>query len=266
MFSSIPKILRYFIFLLLVVFVLATLQLKGHAELLYKVAVIVPEPIAAPVRSLSLSLRKGIGSIFSIRSLYVENGVLKTRVSTLEQQVAMLEGAETENQTLKATLGFVSRPPVALVPCTVLARDPEGITQTLLLSCGAEQGVTVGQGVVSSGYLIGKVLITTKTTATVRLITAPTTVVDVRIGTRQLSGVLKGSFGSGLLLDFIPEQSEVAKGDIVTTAGINDRIPPNILVGSISEVVKQSGALFLKLTVSSPVDLRDIRYVHVLKP
>ena len=57
-----------------------------------------------------------------------------------------------------------------------------------------------------------------------------------------------------------------ATAGLVTTAGVNARIPPDVLVGSVAHVEKKAGALFSEITVTSPVDLRDIRFVHVLEP
>jgi rod shape-determining protein MreC len=264
--SNQSKLLRYGIGILLVVGVLALLQVRGLTGIFTRTIAAVPSPLLAPIRAVASAVRHGVVNITSIRNLYVENADLKTRVQSLEHRIAELSNLQSENDMLKSTLGFASKPPTALVPCTVIGRDPEGITQTLLLSCGTSQGVVAGQGVVSSGYLIGKVILVTGTTATVRLVTAPTMAIDVRLATRQVSGVLRGSFGSGLLVDYIPETTEIAKGDLITTAGINDKVPPDILVGSISGVVKDPGALFYKITVTSPVDLRDLRYVHVLRP
>ncbi len=261
-----PKLVRYIVAIVVGVVLLAFLQLRGLTGFVTRTVASVPSPLLAPFRAASTAVRHGITNIASIRTLYVENAELKSRVQTLEQRIAELSNLQSENNTLKSTLGFASKPPTALVPCTVVGRDPEGISQTLLLSCGSNQGVTAGQGVVSSGYLIGKVILTSGSTATVRLVTAPTMVMDVRLATRQVSGALRGSFGSGLLVDYIPETTEVAKGDLITTAGINDKIPPDILVGSVSGIVKEQGALFYKITVTSPVDLRDLRYVHVLRP
>lgn len=261
-----PKLARYILAILAGVVILALLQIRGLTGILTRTITAIPSPLLAPFRAAATGVRHGITNIASIRTLYVENADLKSRVQTLEQRIAELSNLQSENNTLKSTLGFASKPPTTLVPCTVVGRDPEGITQTLLLSCGSNQGVSSGQGVVSSGYLIGKVILTTGSTATVRLITAPTMVIDVRLATRQVSGVLRGSFGSGLLVDYISQTTEVAKGDLITTAGINDKIPPDILVGNISGVVKDQGALFYKITVTSPVDLRDLRYVHVLRP
>lgn len=242
------------------------MQVGGLAAVFDRALVVFPSFVAAPFQSAALSVRHGLRNVFSLRSVYVENAELKSRVQELEQRVSGLESVQGENETLRATLGFAERPKVSLVPCTVSGRDPEGLTQTLLLACGAEQGVTVGQGVTASGYLIGRVVLVSKTTATVRLITASTTTLDARIASRKVSGVLKGSFGSGLLLDFVPQTAEVRSGDLVTTAGINDKIPADVLIGSVADARKEQGALFYTITVVSPIDLRDIRFVHVLKP
>lgn len=245
---------------------LIILQVSGFAQVFDRVFVVYPSVAMAPFRSAAQSVRTAFRNVFSLRSVYVENAELKARVQELEQKVAGLESVAAENETLRQTLRFTARPQVGLVPCTVAGRDPEGLTQTLLLSCGGAQGVAVGQGVVASGYLIGRVVLVTQSTATVRLVTASTTTLDARIASRNVSGVLKGSFGSGLLLDFVPQTAEVRTGDLVTTAGINERIPADILIGSVAEARKEQGALFYAITVVSPVDLRDIRFVHVLKP
>lgn len=266
MLPVIPKWFRYFGIVLFVACVVAFLQFKTWLARPIGVVGGALTSLTSPVRYMAVWTRQSAASIASLRGLYVENAELKQRITDLEQQLAGLQGVESENVVLKATLGFANRPPAHIVPCTVATRDPEGLTQTLLLSCGTDQGVAVGQGVVSQGYLIGKVVLATPHNATIRLVTAPSTAVDVRVANRQVSGVLRGSFGSGLELDFISDTSGVAVGDLVTTAGVNARIPPDVLVGSIAHVEKKAGALFLQVTVKSPVDLRDIRFVHVLEP
>lgn len=264
--SLIPKWFRYFGIVLLVAVVLGFFQMRTWLTRPLGVVGSVLTLVTSPVRSVAVWSRQSVASIASLRGLYVENAELKQRVTSLEQQVSSLQGVESENAVLKATLGFADRPPAHIVPCTVVTRDPEGLTQTLLLSCGSAQGVVVGQGVVSQGYLVGKVILVASNSATVRLITAPATAIDVRVASRQTSGVLRGSFGSGLELDFISDTSGVVVGDLVTTAGVNARIPPDVLVGSVAHVEKKAGALFSQITVKSPVDLRDIRFVHVLEP
>jgi cell shape-determining protein MreC len=54
-------------------------------------------------------------------------------------------------------------------------------------------------------------------------------------------------------------------GDLVSSAGVNDLIPPDLLIGTVSEIIRVPGALFDQISLSSPVDLRDLRFVGVIK-
>lgn len=252
--------------IIVVVVILGVLQFRNVGGFIARTVLVAPRFITEPIASISTSIRRfGVGLV-SIRRLYVENAELKSRIQALEQDLAKNAGVLSENETLKSMLGFVNRPPANLVACTVIGRDPEGITQALVIGCGTDKGIVVGQGVVSGGYLVGKVVLTRQNTAIVVLLTASTTFVDARVANKKVSGVIKGSYGSGLFLDYIAPTAHVEVGDLVTTAGINGAVPPDVLIGSVSEVSHESGALFDKISVSSPVDFRDVRFVHVLKP
>ncbi|MBP9686953.1 MAG: hypothetical protein KBD66_04110, partial [Candidatus Doudnabacteria bacterium] len=130
----IVKPVRYMVIVLGVVALFITLQFSGFAQIFDRVFVVYPSMVIAPFRSAALSVRHAFRNVFSLRSVYVENAELKVRMQELEQKVAGLESVTTENETLRQTLGFAERPNVGLVPCTVAGRDPEGLTQTLLLA------------------------------------------------------------------------------------------------------------------------------------
>ncbi len=71
--------------------------------------------------------------------------------------------------------------------------------------------------------------------------------VDARISSINAEGVVKGSFGSGLVLDFISQNITLNKGDLVVTAGINNKIVPNIPIGEIGDIISDPNELFKKL-------------------
>lgn len=248
-----------------VAFGLAILQISGGGGFLSTLAGWVFQPIRTPVEAVSKSVRNTFRGALRLRGLYVENADLKERVRDLEVQVAAMASVESENQVLRNNLGFAESPPAELAACTVLARDPDGLTQTLLLSCGSNQGIKIGHGATAQGYLVGKVVLVNDNTSVVRLLVSPSVAVDAKVLGRNTSGVVKGSFGSGIILDLVPQTSGVVAGDLVTTAGINELIPSDVLIGSVTEIVRVPGALFDQISVSSPVDLRDLRFVYVIK-
>jgi rod shape-determining protein MreC len=183
----------------------------------------------------------------------------------LQQQVANLNQLRLENEGLKKELGFTQQAGVPLQPCTVLSIDPQELTDTLVLSCGAGTGIQVGQAVVSQGYLVGKILHVGQHTSTALLITNAQSAIDARVSKNNTEGVIKGSFGSGIILDLVSQNAELIKGELVVTAGINSRIARNLVIGEIGEVVSKPNDLFKKVSIVTPVRFHELSYVFVAK-
>jgi cell shape-determining protein MreC len=89
--------------------------------------------------------------------------------------------------------------------------------------------------------------------------------VDASLSRQGISGLLKGSYGSGVILDLLPPDTQTTQGELVVTAGINPVIPKNILIGQVQEVISSPNDLFKKLTIQSPVNFHDLRYVFVVR-
>lgn len=263
--NTISKKSKIFIATAVVVLALAVFQLLGWGGNISVAFGYLPLPIVVPVQKATAFVKQIVTGAGKIRSIYVENAELKTKVKDLELKLATLNSVEAENQVLKNTLQFKESSPLNLVPCTVVARDPEGLTFTLLLSCGKDDGVEEGQAVVVGGYLVGKVIIANQNQSTARLLTSPSLAVDAKVLGRQVSGVVRGSFGSGLSLDLVPSTSGVVEGDLIASAGINEQIPPDLLIGSVSEIVRIPGSLFDQISLTSQVDMRDLRFVYIVK-
>jgi cell shape-determining protein MreC len=77
---------------------------------------------------------------------------------------------------------------------------------------------------------------------------------------------VKGSFGSGVVLDLIPQNSMINKNDLVVTAGISDKVPKNILIGSIGETISRQSDLFKKAALVTPVKFHDLEFVFAVIP
>jgi rod shape-determining protein MreC len=200
-----------------------------------------------------------------LKELHLENQKLIEENNALKSKIGELEHFGSENDSLKKELGFVKKYQKEKLACTVVGNDPEGVVGILVLSCGADDGVEVGQAVVSEGYLVGQVSFSSKTSATVKLITSSQSAIDVKLTRTGEQGVLHGSFNSGLVTELVSTTADVRKGDFVTTAGINAQTPKDLSVGEVGEVISSASDLIKKVTVISPIDFQEIRYVHVLK-
>lgn len=148
---------------------------------------------------------------------------------------ARLASLEAENARLRSLVGLRQAAPSRLT-APVIARDPAGWWQTLLLGRGALQGVASGQAVLGPGGLLGLVGDTTPTTARVILLTDPSSRVGVWVGRTRHHGLLTGLGTARPVLRFLEKDPGVVAGDLVTTSPASTLVPPDLPVGVIQSV------------------------------
>lgn len=259
------KLFVWFVVMLVLATTLVFLDSRGFLSPVREVLLNLPRPAVSLARKVTIPVRNLFGTIFSLRGIVGENAQLKARVQALENQVVATNALQKENTTLREELGFIAKTPATPIPCTVLAQDPGGLTDTAVLSCGKDEGVQPGQAVVSKGYLVGKVLLTGAGSSTALLLTSPDLHVDAKISGADTTGLVRGSFGSGVLMDFLSQTAQITASDLVVTAGINGAIPKDVLIGRVGEVISGNNDLFKKVTLKSPVDFKNLDFVFVLK-
>ena len=250
--------------LILIVLGLA-MQAKGWFQPIEYALLQAPRPIASVVRSIAEPVKTFFSTLGSIRSVVRENNALRSRVTQLQQQQVQFDKLKNANELLRNELKFKAQSKLVLESCSLLAVDPQELSDALVMSCGAGQGIEVGQAVISQGYLIAKVVQVGTYTSTAILISNSQSSVDAKLSKNNTEGVLKGSFGSGMVFDLVSQNAEVASGDLVVTAGINARIPKDILIGEVGAVLSADNDLFKKMSVTSPVRQRSLEFVFVIK-
>jgi rod shape-determining protein MreC len=224
-----------------------------------------PRPFIAVVRGITVPTKNFISTIYRLHGIVRDDAVLTQKVGALERDVVLLNQYKLENEALKRELGFVNTTKFSLAPCTVIVRDPLGLTQTAVLNCGTDQGVSEGQAVLSQGYLVGKILIAYKNTSTALLINNSRFTSDVKVSQTGAEAVAQGSFSSGVLLDRLPQNASIQKGWLVVSAGIDPKIPSGILVGEIGDTLSNPNELFKRSAILSPINLDNLRFVMVVK-
>jgi rod shape-determining protein MreC len=246
-----------------VVVAVTFLEVKGYGAPIQAVFLNAPRPITYAVESVVKPVRFFFSTIYSLKNIAQQNSQLTNQVYTLQQQLVGYDQSLRENSALKKELGFITVAKGKFVPCSVLEQNPLDLTGTLIINCGQDVGITKGQGVLSQGYLIGKVIFAGKNSSTILLITSSQFSTDASISKTGASGLAAGSFGSGIILDQLSQTDVVEKGDLVVTAGINDKIPKNILIGEVGSVLSKQNDSFKKMTVLSPIDFSNLQYVFV---
>lgn len=242
------------------------LQTKGLLQPIEYALLSAPRPVVSVGRAITSPVRNFFSTVGTLRSIVKQNNELTAKVADLQKKVVENDALRAENASLKKELGFVEASSVSLQPCTVLNSTAPELSNALVLNCGEREGIREGQAVVSQGYLVGKIVHVGSLTSTALLITNENSAIDARLSKNSTEGIVHGSFGSGIVLDMVSQNADVARGDIVVTAGINNQIARNLLIGEVGDVLSKDNDLFKKVSVISPVRFGEITYVFVAKP
>ena len=241
------------------------LQTKGWLGLLRYAVVQSPRPLVTSVKAVVNPVRNFFGTIYQLKKITSENAQLSNRVKQLDQNLADYEQLKKENDALRQELGFVRSSKLSLIPCTVLAPNAFGFTDAVTLNCGQDFDVQEGQAVLSEGFLVGKILYVSKNTSTALLASSAKFSTDARLAGSGAAGLAMGSYGSGMVLDQLPQNTSVNKGDMVVSAGISEKIPKDIPIGEVGETLSTSNDLFKKTTLLSPIDFNTLEFVFVVQ-
>lgn len=224
-----------------------------------------PGPVVKVGSNLSQGTKSFITTLYGLRTVANENIEIKNRLAQLQAELADAQGDIRDNQILRTELGFVKNSKLDLQACEVLSGNVLNLTDTVVLDCGSDQGVAEGQAVMASEHVVGKIIYVSKTTSTLLLATSSKFLMDARVSKTGQSGVVEGSFNSGLSLSQIPQSASLEKTWLIVTAGINTSIPKDLLIGEVGEVVSSPNDLFKKASLITPVDFDDLHFVFVIK-
>ena len=150
------------------------------------------------------------------------------------------------------------------VQARVIGQTPYSYDQIYIINKGTNDGLKIGDGVISSGSLIGRIKKIYSDRSEVESIMSHNSIVPVRLLSSKESGLLQGGL-EGLVMTDIPIGAKIQAGDQVVTSGLGADLPPGILVGKVEQIIGSDGELFQKTRVSPITTFSDIQVVSVAK-
>jgi rod shape-determining protein MreC len=205
-----------------------------------------------------------------------ENDDLRDQVADLRDQLARsqtTQGEAKELAELDETLsGGIVPDGTDPVTARVVGRSPTVWYSTITIDKGSGDGVHVDDPVVAALGLAGKVTQTTPNNAQVTLITDADSAVTARVNPSGATGVVEPDVGNprDLQLDFLERGAEIAKGQMVVTAGfstgdLGSIFPPGIPIGEITKATVEEQQAYQRVHLEAFADLRDMSFVRVLR-
>lgn len=183
------------------------------------------------------------GSLNFIKDYFV---LLDVRQQNQRLQ-ADLNRVRLENQTLRSQLDtaergkalsvFQEESGMKTVAARIIGNSPGSNGRVVLIDRGTGSGIQPGMAVITPDGIVGKIVSSYPTAATLLLVTDPTFAAGVLSQKNRVHGTLKGTGKSSGLVDYVQNEQNVEVGEWFYTAG-DDRIFPKGLPAGIVTAVR----------------------------
>lgn len=159
-------------------------------------------------------------------------------------------------------------PAYPLIPARVINSTLRNVDNYLTLNVGSANGVQAGQGVVASSGVVGRVKVVSEHYATVASILHSKVLVTAKIKRDGTVGSVHwpGDDPAIALLDYIPRQNKVVRGDTIITSGYNSIFPEGLFIGTVESFLKEPDKNFWTVRVRLGVDFTRLTHVYVVRP
>jgi rod shape-determining protein MreC len=170
------------------------------------------------------------------------------------------------------TLLLASRPLPArdaaypLIPARVINNTLRNVDNYLTLNVGSADGVKQGLGVLAAAGVVGRVKVVSEHYATVTSLLHSKTSVSAKIKRDGTFGTIKwpGDDPTHALLDYIPRQNKLVRGDTIVTSGYNAIFPEGVFIGIVDSFVKEPDKNFWTVHVRLGINFTNLTYVYVV--
>lgn len=208
--------------------------------------------------------------IVQIRTLLEENASLREQIAALTEENTLLQQDKYELNKLRELYSLDEQyAEYRKVGARIIGRDSGNWYSTFLIDKGEEEGLEVDMNVIAGGGLVGRITSVGPNWAKVTSIISDNNSVsamtlateDNMIVTGDLKLMANGCITFSQLLD---GANKVKEGDKVVTSNISDKYLPNILIGYISSITRDTNNLTKSGQIVPAVDFEHLGEVLVI--
>ena len=248
---------------------------EGPLHDVQSVASTAMHPFEVGAERIARPFRDAYGWLSDLFNAREENEQLKEQIEQLRNQAIQNSTAVTELRRLEALLDYRQSDEFPAdyeaVGAAVLADPPSAYEQFIIISAGSKDGVRMNAPVLTDAGLVGKVTSVSGEQSRVALLTDKESAVSAYDVKTDADGVIRHGAGGGdaLILDRVPKDRRVERGDLVATSGRRFQLlpsiyPRNIQIGIVTSVGQTDIDANQQIQVDPFVDFDSLDAVLVL--
>jgi rod shape-determining protein MreC len=222
------------------------------------------DPVVRPVGLLQAPASE-LKKLFFYRETYDEYVRFKRQNELLKAKLIAIQENARAQERFEKIQDFRSNQSYTSIVANVIGRDPSSWNASLIIDRGHDEGIVVGQPVVSPLGVVGRIFEVGKNTSKVILLSDPTFAVAAVVERSRENGLLTGTLQGVLRLQYLTDNADVKVGDSVVTSRLSTAFPEGILIGQITEVEASVNSHTVECLVDPAVDLSELEEVIVVK-
>jgi rod shape-determining protein MreC len=194
-----------------------------------------------------------------------ENNALREMNLQLSSEVIQSRISTIENKSLRDFLKLRQKEDYQYITAEVVGMATIDMRTYATIDKGTNQAVDEGMSVRTDAGLIGVIIGASKNYALVELILNRDMKIAAKVAKNMVYGIASWEGGEFFFLKNIPKSFDIKPGDTIITSDLNNKYPPNIPLGMVIDVRKESGDIFLKVTVKPFANFSVLEQVFVIK-
>lgn len=194
-----------------------------------------------------------------------KNAALEKEIIKLNKNDIMLQEYINENNRLRDILNFKdNNKNITTQPANIVSKNPGNWFNTFNIDVGSDDGIKPKMAVLDEkGNMVGIVTDVGKNWSKVlSIIDVDSSVSAIDVRTRD-NGIIRGDSNGNLTMIYIPIDSKISKGDIITTSDMS-MFPRGLIIGRVEKVEKDEGSLLKQAIIKPEADFERLEFVQVV--
>lgn len=234
----------------------------GHLDTLRSTLSVTLHPLRFAV-DLPFSLADWAGkTLTERRRLLAENERLRTQHLQTRALLQRYDALTRENQRLRGLLESSSRVADRVLVSEIMSVDVDPLRHRIVIDKGTTHGAYQGQPILDADGIVGQITHAGPFTSEAVLISDASHAVPVEVNRNGLRTIAVGTGDHGeLSLPFLPNNADIAAGDLLITSGLGGSFPSGYPVGIVTTVSRDPANPFASVQASPAAALNRNRQV-----
>ena len=205
----------------------------------------------------------------SLQTAQASEALARQKLGLLSQRANQVEQLTLENARLRQLLSLRERIAAPAQAAQVLYDAADPYARKVIINKGLTDGLAAGSPVIDESGVLGQVTRVYPSVSEVTLVTdrdQAIPVLNTRTGVRGIA-FGDGSLSAGALeLRYMPANSDVQVGDMLTTSGVDALYPPGLQVAQVERVERRVDSAFARVYCKPMAQVTATAHVMVLTP